>query len=230
MDLAETNNETKQIKASEMTLGEICELEKAIDAGDLQARQMLDDAARADGYIDYDDFMRDLREAMQTICAPVLDDPARALREAMQTICAPVLDDPAVKMILARLNQPEVVNDPVLGLWAQLVRNEPLFKMIKDIKARMGHPIVISPAPMMQAQSPDAIPTKPARTVAQATDKLDYLESKILQAYHDLEKEDLSPTDERIAARLPESRKGQPYTRETVNRKRQAMRGRDIQV
>ncbi|MBM3131368.1 MAG: hypothetical protein FJ009_22435 [Chloroflexi bacterium] len=56
------------------------------------------------------------------------------------------------------------------------------------------------------------------------------LESKILQARQALLDEDLPDTDANIAARLPPSRKGHPYTREWINRVRNRMRRRGIEV
>lgn len=61
-------------------------------------------------------------------------------------------------------------------------------------------------------------------------DEGDYLESKILQAREALLEEDLPDTDANIAARLPSSRKGNPYTREWINRVRNRMRRRGIEV
>jgi hypothetical protein len=144
---------------------------------------------------------------------------------------------PILDMLDARAMQPEIRNDPVLDVAMGLLEEQSAEEIKRRLDERMSKPLVIPPAsldtqaaPVNQAQSPDAIPTKPATDAAQATDKIVYLESKILQAYHDLEKEDLSPTDERIAMRLPESRKGQKYSRGHVNRVRQEMRRRGIKV
>ncbi len=66
---------------------------------------------------------------------------------------------------------------------------------------------------------------------ARARIELSYPEMKIKAAYDQIVAEGyLYPTDETIAARLPLSRKGQPYTRETVNRYRGKMRKRGIDV
>lgn len=60
---------------------------------------------------------------------------------------------------------------------------------------------------------------------------LNYIEQKIKDAYDRIVSErELYPTDDAIAARLPIGRKGQPITRETVNRYRRKMRRRDIKV
>lgn len=53
-----------------------------------------------------------------------------------------------------------------------------------------------------------------------------YLEDKIREACKALQAEGLHPTDELVAARLPQSRKGQAYSREWVNKKRNEMRKR----
>ena len=61
--------------------------------------------------------------------------------------------------------------------------------------------------------------------------ELSYVEKKIKAAYDAVvARGDLHPTDEAIAARLPLGRKGQPYSRETVNRYRNKMRKRGIEV
>lgn len=60
--------------------------------------------------------------------------------------------------------------------------------------------------------------------------QLQYLEKKIYDAYHDYLKDGIKPSDEEIAAKLPRSNKGKYYTRETVNRKRNHMRKRGIDV
>jgi hypothetical protein len=59
---------------------------------------------------------------------------------------------------------------------------------------------------------------------------IDYLEMKILEARQALLEEGLPDTDMNIAMRLPLSRKGQTYTREWINRKRNDMRRRGITV
>lgn len=59
---------------------------------------------------------------------------------------------------------------------------------------------------------------------------LNYIEEKILAAFSKLRDEGLHTSDEAIAAHLPESRKGQPYSRETVNRYRNNMRKRGFDV
>jgi len=60
--------------------------------------------------------------------------------------------------------------------------------------------------------------------------KLKYVEQKIKAAYDEFLKQKQSPTDEDIAAKLPLNSRGQPYVRETVNRYRNAMRKRGIEV
>lgn len=71
------------------------------------------------------------------------------------------------------------------------------------------------------------LPTQPKNA---NNDELTYDEQKILKAYNALLEDGLHPSDEAIAARLPLGRKGKPYSRETVNRKRQEMRKKGIQV
>ena len=66
---------------------------------------------------------------------------------------------------------------------------------------------------------------------AEITASLDYTERKIKDAYDRLVSEgQLSPTDEVLAARLPIGPRGKAYTRETVNRYRNKMRRRGIEV
>jgi hypothetical protein len=114
------------------------------------------------------------------------------------------------------------------------------------VKVVTGHATWNEPGgEMMTAQEADALfdescpqdglwqysNTLPAPNGAKAQPvKLDYMETKILQACKDLRAEKMFPTDDLIAARLPYGQKGQPYTRETVNRKRNKMRERGIDV
>lgn len=68
-------------------------------------------------------------------------------------------------------------------------------------------------------------------SIAEATPGLNYMEQKIKAVYDLIVSEgNLYPTDETIAARLPMGRKGQPPARETVNRYRNRMRERGIDV
>ncbi len=67
--------------------------------------------------------------------------------------------------------------------------------------------------------------------MADTIPKLNYAEQKIKEVFDRIvAKGQLHPTDDAIAAQLPIGRKGQPYTRETVNRYRNKMRGRGIEV
>lgn len=61
-------------------------------------------------------------------------------------------------------------------------------------------------------------------------EQMSYIEGKILQVYIDLQASGLPTTDEMIAARLPLGPKGKNCARETVNRKRNKMRRRGIEV
>ena len=60
--------------------------------------------------------------------------------------------------------------------------------------------------------------------------EMNFLEGKIKEIYDKYIDSSQIPTDEMIAIKLPNSRKGQPYTRETVNRYRNKMRKRGIDV
>lgn len=67
--------------------------------------------------------------------------------------------------------------------------------------------------------------------LTEVTPALSYVEQRIKEIYDlIISNGELYPTDEAIAANLPLGRKGQPYTRETVNRYRVRMRGRGIVV
>lgn len=78
----------------------------------------------------------------------------------------------------------------------------------------------------------EAQPTQPSADIGQQgeTDELDYLEKKILMIVQPLRNDGQPTGDENVAARLPTNSRGRPYSREWINKKRNAMRKRGIDV
>ena len=70
---------------------------------------------------------------------------------------------------------------------------------------------------------------QPAATGA-GDEQLNYLETKILEAVQALRREGQPTGDEYVAARLPMNSRGKSYSREWINRNRNAMRKRGIDV
>lgn len=125
------NLDLDQLLINGLSWQQVDELEKAAKQGNTQAQKKLDDAARTYGYANWSDYnqqiMRDVNGA--------LSDFFKSLEKEFPQ------DDPIVQMILARARQPEITNDPVLGIVAEI----PMRFLMQFAKSRMREPIAVSP-------------------------------------------------------------------------------------
>lgn len=119
------------------------------------------------------------------------------------------------------------LDDYILNI---VVRNDEKFRQavqeVLNAHRAIAIPMPSATAAMAVAKLPNNAPPD-----EEAETKLAYTEQRIKDTYDLIVAEgQLHPTDETIAARLPLGPKGQPYTRETVNRYRNKMRKRGIGV
>ena len=111
-----------------MTMDEAIELEEAARLGDKDAAKRLDDEAQRIGFASWADWKEDIAERWAQI--------AKGLRDNFER-------DPVTKAIIARLEQPEIQNDPVLRTLLGYSDHVPILELREKILANMSKPVFI---------------------------------------------------------------------------------------
>ncbi len=146
----------KQEGNDDLTLDEICDLEKAVERGDLEAQQILDDCVREDGYENWNEYIEKEFKPLMKQLASTWDSVIAKQFGA---------DEVYYRALMIRLKQPEVKGDPVLSYFVGLGKNRTLREVVESIKAlnedRLNKPLKIptaNQAMAMQTPAPTFAP------------------------------------------------------------------------